>query len=330
VATIKDVAARAGVSTATVSRALAGNHQVKPELRARILTAVAELGYRPNRLASNLRRRTTETVGVVVSDIENPHFTQVVRAIEDAAYKRGYRVLLCNTDENADKQRAYLEVLRAERVVGVIIAPSDPADTAISELLDAGIPVVAFDRRVDDARADAVVLDNTRGTRLLTDHLIALGHERIGFIAGLPHIQTGKERLAGYKEAMRLRGLQVVWADGAFRIQQATDATNYLLEQDGLTALVVANNLMTIGALRALRARSLRVPDDVALVAVDNPPWADLIDPALTTLAQPIRPMAECAFCLLLERIRRERTKPRTEVYPFELIVRQSCGGAKC
>lgn len=124
VATIKEVAVRAGVSTATVSRALSGRSSVSPELQHRILAAVNELDYRPNRIASNLRRRTTETVGIVVSDIENPHYTQAVRAVEDAAYQRGYRVLLCNTDETPEKQQSYLEVLAAERVVGVILAPS--------------------------------------------------------------------------------------------------------------------------------------------------------------------------------------------------------------
>lgn len=328
-ATIKEVAERAGVSTATVSRALTGQSAVKPELRARILTAVAELGYRPNRLASNLRRQTTETIGVVVSDIENPHFTQVVRAVEDAAYRRGYRVLLCNTDETTEKQRSYLEVLAAERVVGVIISPSDPGGVEISGLLDVGIPVVAFDRRVEDGRADAVVIDNARGTRRATDYLIGLGHDRIGFVSGLPNIQTGRERLAGFEEAMAIRGLPVRWANGAFRIDQAYHATQELLAGDGVTALLVGNNLMTIGALRALRSRGLRVPDDVALVAVDDPPWAELVEPSLTTLAQPVRQMAECAVRLLFERISGERTKPRTDIFEFNLIVRQSCGAVR-
>jgi DNA-binding LacI/PurR family transcriptional regulator len=329
VATIKEVAERAGVSTATVSRALTGSSQVKPELRDRIQEAVAALGYRPNRLASNLRRQTTKTVGVVVSDIENPHFTQVVRAVEDAAYSRGYRVLLCNTDEKAEKQRSYLEVLAAERVVGVILSPSDPDGAEISDLLSSRIPVVAFDRRVEDPRADAVVIDNARGARSATEYLIGLGHDRIGFVAGLPKIQTGRERLAGYEEAMRIRGLPVTSASGAFRIGQAIEATRELLTPGDLTALLVANNLMTIGALRAIRAEGLRVPDDIALVAIDDPPWAELVEPPLTTLAQPVRQMAECAVQLLFERISGQRTKPKTEIFHFELTVRQSCGGGQ-
>ncbi|MEW6637580.1 MAG: LacI family DNA-binding transcriptional regulator, partial [Actinomycetota bacterium] len=150
---MKDVADRAGVSPATVSRVLNGAATVRPEYRERVLAAIEELGYRPNRLASNLRRRKAETIGVVVSDIENPHFTQMVRAVEDAAYRRGYRVLLCNTDEEPEKQRSYLEVLADERVLGVILSPSDPRGAEISRLLDLGIPVVTFDRTVEDPRA---------------------------------------------------------------------------------------------------------------------------------------------------------------------------------
>ena len=328
-ATIKEVAERAGVSTATVSRALTGSTAVKPELRNRILLAVAELGYRPNRLASNLRRQTTETVGIVVSDIENPHFTQVVRAVEDAAYRRGYRVLLCNTDETREKQRSYLEVLAAERVVGVILSPSDPAGAEISELLNGGIPVVAFDRRVDDPRADAVVIDNPRGSRLATEYLISLGHEQIGFVAGLPEIQTGRERLSGYEEVMRIRGLPIRSAIGAFRIEKAFDATNQLLAGGELTAILVSNNLMTIGALRAIRDYGLKVPDDIALVSIDDPPWAEFVEPPLTTLAQPVRQMAECAVSLLFERRSGERTKPKTEIFAFELRERKSSGSPR-
>jgi len=327
VATIKEVAVRAGVSTATVSRALSGRSSVSPELQHRILAAVNELDYRPNRIASNLRRRTTETVGIVVSDIENPHYTQAVRAVEDAAYQRGYRVLLCNTDETPEKQQSYLEVLAAERVVGVILAPSDPAGAGISRLLNAGTPVVAFDRRVDDPRPDALVVDNARAPRRATDYLISLGHQQIGFVSGLPDIQTGRERLSGYQEAMVLRGLPTAVEIGAFRIDEAFGATTRLLDRGNVTALIIANNLMTIGAVRAIRSRRLRIPEDIALVAVDDPPWAELVEPPLTTLAQPVRQMADCAVRLLFERIGGQRTKATTELFEFELIVRESSGG---
>ncbi len=323
---MKDVADRAGVSPATVSRVLNGAATVRPEYRERVLAAIEELGYRPNRLASNLRRRKAETIGVVVSDIENPHFTQMVRAVEDAAYRRGYRVLLCNTDEEPEKQRSYLEVLADERVLGVILSPSDPRGAEISRLLDLGIPVVAFDRTVEDPRADAVTVDNRGGLRLATRHLIRAGHRRIGLIGGSRSIETGAERLAGYEAAMLEAHLEPISAEGGFRIEAARAAARELLGADGLTALIVANNLMTIGALKALRERGARVPGDIALVAVDDPFWAELVEPPLTALAQPVRQMAESAVDLLFERIGKRRKQRRRVVFDFELRVRGSCG----
>jgi DNA-binding LacI/PurR family transcriptional regulator len=290
-----------------------------------VLAAVAELGYRPNRLARNLRRQRADMIGVVVSDIENPHFTEMVRAVEDAAYRRGYRVLLCNTDESADKQRAYLEVLAQERPLGVILSPTDPSGPEIGALLDQGIPVVAFDRVVADPRADAVIADNVAAARRATGHLIAAGHRRIGFVGGREEVETGAERLEGYAAAVAAEGLEAFTASGDFRIEGGAAATVRLLA-DRPTALVVANNLMTIGALRALRAAGLSVPADVALVAIDDPFWAELTEPPLTTLAQPVRRMAGEAVRLLLERIGGRRRRARRAVYAFELRPRRSCG----
>jgi DNA-binding LacI/PurR family transcriptional regulator len=325
---IKDVAERAGVSPATVSRVLNGAASVRAEYRERVLRVIEELGYRPNRLASNLRRQKAEMIGVVVSDIENPHFTQMVRAVEDAAFRRGYRVLLCNTDENPEKQKAYLQVLAAERVLGVLISPSDPAGEEISELIELGIPVIAFDRSVDDPRADAVIVDNAAGTRLATEFLIRAGHERIGFVSGLDDIETSVERQLGYERAMREAGIEPRSASGGYRIANGRTATEELLETGDLTALIVGNNFMTIGALEVLRAHRIRVPEEMALVAVDDPFWAELVEPPLTTLAQPVREMADCAVELLLQRIGGERERPGRMVFDFELRVRGSRGTA--
>src|SRR5215208_5180100 len=301
---IKDVAERAGVSPATVSRVLNGATSVRAEYRERVLRVIEELGYRPNRLASNLRRQKAEMIGVVVSDIENPHFTQMVRAVEDAAFRRGYRVLLCNTDENPEKQKAYLQVLAAERVLGVLISPSDPAGEEIPELIELGIPVIACDRSVDDPRADAVIVDNAAGTRLATEFLIRAGHERIGFVSGLDDIETSVERQLGYERAMREAGIEPRSASGGYRIADGRTATE------------------------ELRAHRIRVPEEMALVAVDDPFWAELVEPPLTTLAQPVREMADCAVELLLQRIGGERERPGRMVFDFELRVRGSRGTA--
>jgi DNA-binding LacI/PurR family transcriptional regulator len=328
-ANIKQVAERAGVSSATVSRVLAGSAPVTEAYRERVLRAVAELGYRPNRIASNLRRQQSQTIGVVVADIGNPHFAELLRTVEAAAYEQGYRVLLCNTDDQAVKQRSYLEVLAAERVQGVILAPSEPNGAEIGELWDLGIPVVAFDRSVTEPRTDAVIADNVEGVRRATELLLDAEHTRIGFISGAAGLQSGDERLVGYEQAMRSRGLEPHVASGEFHIAPAQAAAERLLaSSDGLTGLVVANNLMTIGALRAIRTHGLRIPEDIAIVTIDDPYWAEFVEPPLTAFAQPVRRMAESAFSLLLERIGGSRNQAKTVVYGFDLRLRRSCGTA--
>ncbi|MEJ7838702.1 MAG: LacI family DNA-binding transcriptional regulator [Thermomicrobiales bacterium] len=325
--TIKDVALLAGVSASTVSRAITGDVQVNEPTRLRVQEAISALGYRPNRIARNLRRQRSETIGVVVSDIENPHFTRAVRAIEDAAYRQGYRVILCNTDETLEKQQAYLEVLAAEQVVGVILVPADAADPTVSELLDMKIPVVAFDRRVDDDRADAVFADNRDAAKVATTHLIASGRRHVAFISGRANIQTGAERLHGYEEVMSLHGMDAIVGVGDFRQDTARLAMLRLLDQHpDIGGVVVANNLMVIGVLEALRFRDVTVPGDIALVGIDEPAWASLVQPALTTLGQPTQQMANRAFELLIERISGKREATRFEVFHFQLHVRDSCG----
>ena len=324
---IQHVAAKARVSPATVSRVLNGSTSVAPKYRARVLKAVDELEYRPNRLARNFRLQRADMIGILVSDIENPHFTSMVRSLEDEAYKRGKRVLLCNTDENAQKQRAYLEMMASDRVFGVILSPSDPADPGIAQLLDLGIPVVAFDRVVEDPRADAVIADNLAAGRLATDLLLQAGHTRIGCISGPRTVQTAADRLAGYESAMRSAGLEPAAVCGLFKIEGARRAAHQLLEAaPDLTGLVVTNNLMTIGALGALRERAIIVPDAIALVAIDDPFWSDLVQPPLTTLAQPIRMMAESAIDLLFQRIKEHDGEPQLVKFQLELRLRDSCG----
>jgi DNA-binding LacI/PurR family transcriptional regulator len=328
--TIAEVARHASVSPATVSRVLNGDLRVNEELRRRVLDSVAALDYRPNRLARNLRKRSTQTIGVVVPDIENPHFGEMVRAVEDTAYARGYRVLVCNTDETPEKQHGYLLELADERVRGVVLSPSDPRDEAIAALVDSGIAVTAFDRQVADPRVDVVIADNVAGTRAATELVLAAGHTRVALIAGRQDVETGAERREGFELAMRAAGLEPRIADGGFRIEGGREAVATLLaDPEPPTALVVANNLMTVGALLATRAAGLAIPGELALVGIDDPVWASLADPPLTTVAQPVRRMAIEAMDLLLERVAGARSEPRRIVHPFELRRRASCGTAE-
>jgi LacI family transcriptional regulator len=327
VTTIKQVAERAGVSTATVSRVLTGRTPVDAQKREVVLQAIAELNYRPNLLASNLRNRKTAKIGVVVPDIENPIFSRAIQVFEDVAYNRGFRVLLCNTEDQSEKQRAYLEVLADERVEGILLVPFQSDGPEIAATLDKGIPIVAYDRPVDDPRADTVIQDNFEGARRATELLIEAGHQRIGFVSGMNELKPGADRLAGYEAAIREHGLSPYVASGGFRINRAKDATMELVSHpDGLTGLVVGSNLMAIGALRAMRLLGIRAPDDLALVGIGDPWWAEMVEPPMTTVAYPVRRMAEEAANLLFERIAGSRTHSRCMVYGFELRIRRSCG----
>lgn len=326
---IKDVAERASVSVATVSRVLNADPSVDPEYQRRVRHAVAELGYRPNRLARNLRRQQMEAIGIVVPDIENPHFAEMVRVIEGVAIDQGYqRVLVCNTDEDGARQAACLHMLADERVSGIVLSPSDP-DGDISQLRDLSIPVVTIDRALAREHTDLIVADNVPAVRLATQRLIDAGHRRIAFVGGRSEVETGSERQAGYLDAVGPAGLAQILANGGFRRDAARVAVTELLGQhDPPTALIVASNLMALGALQAIRDRGLRVPDDIAVIAVDNPDWSGLLDPPLTVLAQPIRAMATQAAELLIRRIRGEQFQPARLVHPLELIIRGSCGTA--
>ncbi len=325
---IDDVAKLAGVSPATVSRVLSGSRPVSAGVRDRVVAAALRFDYKPSQLARNLRKGQADTVGVLVSDLENPHFSTMVREIEEALYERGTRVMLCDTAEDTDRQATYLEVMAAERVMGVVISPTADGDSAVSHLLDLGVPVVAFDRPVKDPRADAVVTDSfaaiARGAQLLVDS----GRRHIGFVGGNESIWTASERLAGYRATVEAAGLVPMSNSGGFTVDGGRGATELLLtEHPELDALVVANNQMTIGALQALRARGVSLPDQVALVAFDDPPWASLLTPSLTTLAQPLREMSRAAVDRLFLRMADRDLPPERIFFDCRLEIRESSRG---
>ncbi len=321
---IRDIAERARVSQATVSRVITGSATVTEVKGSQVLAVIDEPGYRPNRVASNLRRQQVHMIGIVVSDIENAHFTQMVRAAEDAAYMRAHRVLLCNADEDPEKRRAYLGARAAKRVAGAMIFPTNANADDISGLIDLGTCVVSFDRAVADRRADAILWANLEGARLGTDHLLSGGHESLGFIAGPAGIRTTHEGFRRYEQAMCSAGLPLRVSQGDLRARGGRKAAEELI-QGGATALLVANYPMAVGMLRAIRGMGGRVGTDIAVVSFDDPPWAALIDPPLTTLAQPVRAMADAAAELLLQRLDGTRKRRKRKVFEFELRHRSSC-----
>ncbi|HEY2764350.1 MAG TPA: LacI family DNA-binding transcriptional regulator [Pseudonocardiaceae bacterium] len=319
--TIHDVAARAAVSTATVSRALNGKSSVDPELVARVLAAAKELDYRPHGVARNLRRQATTVWALIISDIENPFFTAVARGVEDVAQAAGHSVVLCNSDEDLAKEARYLRMAVAERVAGVVLSPTGVA-TDIAPLAEHGIPVVAIDRPLPGI--DAVLVGSRTGAQVATAHLIESGYRRVACLTGPRRVSTAEDRVAGYYDALRATGLpatagMVRHAD--FKVDGGRRAAESLLAAARRPdALFVANSLMAIGALQAMVVLGLRAGRDVGLVAFDDAPWAQLVDPPVSVVAQPAYAVGEAAGQLLADR----SAEPRRITLDAELIIRGS------
>jgi LacI family transcriptional regulator len=322
VATISDVAARAGVSTATVSRALNGKSTVDPELAARVLLAAEELGYHPNGLARNLRRQETAVLALIISDVENPFFTAIARGVEDLAQVSGYSVVLCNSDENEDKERRYIDVALQERVAGVVLSPTGRS-TNVEHLRRQGTPVVAVDRPLNGPDCDQVLVDTRRAAREAARHLAAGGYHRIGCLSGPAGVRTADDRLDGFRDAVGED--TTLFRRTEYRAEGARLAALELLDlPEPPDALLVANSTMTIGVLQALTGRHLRPGRDVGIVSFDDAPWTTLVDPPLTVVAQPAYDIGRVAAQLLLARIADGTRAPTTTTLEAKLIERQS------
>jgi LacI family transcriptional regulator len=325
-ATIDDVARRAGVSKATVSRVLNGSRSVAPDKEQRVRLAVEELRYEPFGPAQALRQQRVRVWAVVIADIENPFFTSMVRGIEDVAYGEGYRLVLGNSDGDVDKEAGYLDIAIRERMAGVVIAAASTTESHIERLVAEGIPTVAVDRRLEGPRVDSVVVDNATGAEEATRHLLDVGWRRVACIAGPPTVSTSNERLAGYRAGLRAAGAgfdRVLVRRADYREEGGYKATRALLElDDPPDALFVTNNLMTVGALRAIRDRNLRIPRDIGIVGFDDSPLAELMHPAITVVAQPTYEIGRTAGELLADGA--VPRSPKDIVLMPRLVVRDS------
>jgi LacI family fructose operon transcriptional repressor len=326
---IKDVALAAGVSTATVSRVLANKPYVRGEVRDRVMTVIKELNYSPNRVARNLRSRKSTIIGLIVSDIENPFFQQVSRAVEDAAYEQGYSVMLCNNDENPEKEMLYLHLLRDENVAGIILSPTRQTADNFSEKSDLNIPMVVIDRRVSNAEVDNILIDNEQAAHTLTTHLIEHGYRRIGAIFGMGST-TGRERREGFVRALKEHDFQpstdlVKYANP--REEDGFDTTMKMLQlSEPPDAILTSNSLLAAGALQALRESQMAIPEEIGLASFDDTTWAKLVVPALTVIEQPTYEIGRTAAELLIKRIKDPKRSHREVILKSKLIVRQSCG----
>jgi len=341
-ATIGDVARRAGVSTATVSRVLAGVGRARLETRARVREAAHELGYRPSGVARSLKLRTTQTLGLLITDIENPFFPQLVRAVEDVAREHGFALLLCNATEDPDREASYLDLLVDRRVDGVVIAVSGLGARQGEWLADPPLPVVLVNSVAPGLPHPAIASDNVDGGRQAAAHLLDLGHRRLGVLTTSPRNADAPARVAGVRQAFADRGLDpetIAVEVGEPGVGGGEAALCRLLEAAPATTGILAyNDLMAIGAMRAIRASGRSVPGEMSVVGFDDVAIAAYTDPPLTTIAQSIGELGRLAVEHLVERIAdaaassgngtatlRRRPQPPT-VLPVRLVARGSSG----
>jgi len=322
---IKDVAEAAGVSTATVSRVLSNGLHVRPEVRERVMATVERLGYRPNLVARSLRSQQSSTIGLIVSDISNPFFTAISRAVEDTAYEQGFSVLLCNTDENPEKEAIYLNLMRDTAVAGAIMSPTRHT---IANFADSNFPfpIVVVDRSILSSDVDAVLLDNVDAAFRLITHVIEQGYRRIAVLCS--EMSTGLERQIGYEKALRAHGLAPKSEYMKYvppKTEAGYAATLKMLDlAEPPDALFTVNSLIAEGAWQAIRERNLCIPDDIALVSFDETTWSSLVQPAITLIAQPTYEIGKTAAELLIQRIADPGRPTRQVILKGQLLVRGS------
>jgi LacI family transcriptional regulator len=327
--TMVQVAEMAEVSIFTVSAVVNGTSPVSDALRARVDAAIRQSGYRPSALARSLRTGQTHTVGLSIGDITNPFYTDVVARVQRDLHAAGYAVMLCCNERDVTLQDEQIALMRARQVDGLIVSPTGEDARLRRALEEVGAPVVLIDRVLPGFDCDAVVLDNRAAVGAAVAHLTGLGHRRIGLVAGILESFTGRERLAGYRDALARAGLPAdpeLVQVGSFRSAEAAVAAQRLMAlAEPPTALIAANNLSAIGVMKGLSGLGFFCPDDVSLVAIDDFPWADVFEPKLTAVAQPVEAFGAEAARMLVERMRGTvKGKGRTVVLDGTLNVRTS------
>jgi LacI family transcriptional regulator len=328
-ATIDDVAARSGVSTATVSRVLSGSVPARPETRERVLAAARALDYRPSGIARALKRRETRTLGLVITDITNPFYPQVVRAVEAAAYERGYGIVLADGGDDPARELEHLDLLVERRVDGIVIASSRMTRRHAERLRAAPVPVVLVNDTVTGSGLPTVTTAHRRGARMAAEHLIELGHARIGHISAPSEHPAAGQRRQGVRDAVRAAGFDgPLIAIGDGRVAGGANAAEALIGA-GVTGIVAYNDLTAIGALRALRRARIGVPEEVSVVGFDDIDLAAWTDPPLTTIRQPIDELGRWAVDHLTGLLAGGRPGGGTTVLEPSLVVRGSTASAQ-
>lgn len=327
---MNDVAKKAGVSIATVSRVLNNSSNVNEATRIKILKAIKELKYQPSRVAKRLRSKSMSgnLLGVLIPDIDNPFYVDVLRGIEDVAYKNNYAIIMCNFGQDEKKEKLYLEILQSEAIDGLIAAPAREDDPQLKKMVKDGLPVVCVDRGLTDIDVDVVLVDNEKGAFAAVDHLVKMGYQRIAYIAGLPTIPSSRYREKGYREALYANGLTVdeeLVRYGNSKHESGVELCNQLLDlANPPDAVFTGNNLITLGALETIHRRGLIIPSNIAIVGFDDMYWSNSLNPPLTAVRQPAIEIGKRAGELLIQRINDPQRPTIQMMLNAELIKRSS------
>lgn len=329
--TLMEVAKKAAVSITTVSRVINNSSKVNVKTRERVQKAMTQLEYQPNRVAQRLRTSNgrSKLLGLIIPDIQNQFYSGIVRGIEDVTYGNDYAVILCNSDENANKERFYLEVLKSESVDGIILPPIHQFGEEIENIIEIGIPIVCVDRKLMRKKVDTVVIDNEKGGYDAVSHLIELGHKKIAILTSSFQFSSFDERQKGYERALKENGIEIdkrLIKEGDPRSSEtARSLADELLELDKPpTAIFATNNLMTLGVLESLNKHNLKIPHNISIVGFDDLPWAKAISPQLSTVKQPAYEMGQKAAELFFKRVVDPSREPEEIVLDPKLIIRES------
>lgn len=333
--TIKDIAKALGISTSTVSRALRNSYEISPETKQLVIDCAEKLNYKPNPIALSLKERRSRSIGVIVCEIANNFFSQVINGIESIAYDRGYNVIISQSRESYDREVIDLQYLASRSVDGLLISLSTETHdlSHLKTLNERGFPIVFFDRITDEINTHKVVVDNFKGAFDATEHLIKNGYKRIAVVTNSEFLSITTERLAGYKEALQMNGIKIQESliehcfYGGMISSEIEEAVNKLFTlKNKPDAMFTTSDKLTTGCMKTLKRRGLKIPDDIALVGFSNIDIAELIDPPLTLIRQPAQEMGQAATELLLQLIESKRPIVDFErrVLTPELQIRKS------
>ncbi|NSW90804.1 MAG: LacI family DNA-binding transcriptional regulator [Firmicutes bacterium] len=332
-ATLKDVAKKLNISVSTVSRVVNDKSYVSPKTREKVLKALEEMNYSPNQVARSLKKKSTNTIGIVVPDISEVFFAHVIKGIDEVLSNNGYSIILCDTGEKPEKEELYLNLLIEKQIDGIILATVSKKHVTLQRIIDKALPVIFIDNLPNLKRGyDSVMIDNSKASYIAVEHLIKLGHRNIGIITGKQDETTGYERLLGYKKALQDNNIKVdenLITIGDFKEKSGYENMKILLERNkDITAVYVVSSKMTYGAIKAITERGLKIPKDIALVGFDVHDPSGLITPSITTMIQPEEHIGQVAAELILKRLKEngERHNQKIILEP-ELLIRDSCGG---